>query len=147
MPRLTRELHPTHLGVSIDSIGTFSQLYWEFSVRRTFVCRPTNERLTSGELSFDGRQTKQGNRGYLQCKDTKYESEMQENCEVFLLRPYYTTQDCKCYSGLYPKLSNDFCDERQSLSTLTKTSRKMRLSKNFSKALRASVDTFFKATP
>ena len=51
MTRLTREFHLTHLGVSIDSIGTFSQLYWEFSVRRTFVCRPTNECLTGGKQS------------------------------------------------------------------------------------------------
>ena len=36
---------------------------------------------------------------------------------------------------------------RQSLSTLTKTSRKILLPKNFSRLLRASVETRFKAMP
>ena len=51
------------------------------------------------------------------------------------------------YSGLYPKLSSSFFDERQSLSTLTNVSRKMLFPKNFSRALRDSVLTFFSATP
>lgn len=51
------------------------------------------------------------------------------------------------HSGLYPKLLSSFCELRQSLSTLTKVSRYTFLSKNFSKVLRASVLTFFSATP
>lgn len=51
------------------------------------------------------------------------------------------------YSGLYPKLLSSFCELRQSLSTLTKVSRYTFLSKNFSRVLRASVLTFFSATP
>ena len=51
------------------------------------------------------------------------------------------------HSGLYPKLFNSFCELRQSLSTFTKVSRKIFLSKKRSRLLRASVDIFFSAMP
>ncbi len=51
------------------------------------------------------------------------------------------------YCGLYPKLLSSFCELRQSLSTLTKISRKILLPKNFSRLLRASVETFLRAMP
>ena len=75
-----------HKGTSPRSFGTFSLLIRDFHIGASGICRPSNDNSPPVERLFVGRQMKLkvqfGNSKTL-CKDTKYESEMQENCEVF----------------------------------------------------------------
>ena len=79
-------------------------MHRELAVRRIIVCRPTNDYLSGGALSFVERQTKLKNQGqglsfYIDdgvavghrmsvlfvCKDTTFKVEMQGFREILLL--------------------------------------------------------------